>query len=63
MKKIVLVMICIFTLTGCNGWQETQKQNIEKCKNNGGKAIVKYCNGNSNDICTVTCILNDEEVK
>ena len=55
MKKIIVLIIPILLLTGCQ--QEAQEENVQTCKNMGGKPKITYCSGNSNMICKVECLV------
>lgn len=57
---IIGILLIIFGLTGCSSFQTAQKENIQECQNNNGRVVIKYCDGNSNNICTVDCILDNE---
>ena len=59
MKKKLLLIISILLISGCEvSLDEDEFDNnvIEKCKQDGGKAIVTYCKDSLN-ICKVTCEL------
>ena len=59
MKKILLLIISILLISGCEvSFDDDEFDNnvIEKCKQDGGKVIVTYCKDSIN-ICKVTCEL------
>lgn len=58
MKKLIILVISILLLTGCQ--QESQEQNIQNCKDMNGKPKITYCAGNSNMICKVECFIENK---
>lgn len=58
MKKLIILVIPILLLTGCQ--QESQEQNIQNCKDMNGKPKITYCTGSSNMICKVECFIEYE---
>ncbi len=55
MKKLIILVISILLLTGCQ--QEAQEENVQTCKDMGGNPKITYCSGNSNMICKVGCFI------
>ncbi|MCI9434762.1 MAG: hypothetical protein HFI86_05790 [Bacilli bacterium] len=60
--KLIIISLIAIMLCGCDSWQNAQEQNIENCKNQNGIPKITYCNGNSNNICEVSCILKNDDI-
>lgn len=53
-KTIILCLVSLFLLTGCNDREE----DIEDCENRGGNTKIVYCNDGG--ICHIECYIGKE---